>query len=1053
MLSHGARTGRRAARLFLAELGFDDGALTDAELTISAALRSLNLDAVELPEDDPLLAGAVGVLDREVGVIWFRACLTAETRSFLLAHEIAHWRMHGDASVFADADSGVGALGYDAMGEVEGYSPVQRSEIEASSFAAELIASADAVVAAFSTGMSAQEIAKTVCVHEDVIVRQLVMHVLEDVSEIDVSCGETGFMLDDDQRAAAQASDRTTLVVAGPGSGKTAALVGRAVHLLQKGVAPERILALTFSRNAAEEMRDRLSQLAGSRGRGVQVFTAHAYGLELLRVYGRRLGLPPNPTVITPDRALGLLENALADCEPCEMLCVESPASPLAEVVRLIARWKGARKTPEDLKQTPDAPPSFLEAVTLYRWYQGALSAGGMLDYSDLITRAVDLLRWHDDVRAHVQGSVDHVLVDEVQDFDAEAIELIRLLHGAQVMLWLVGDPCQAIYSFRGSNQGLIATDGAPQPDRVVTLDASYRSSAVIVRVLAEFASRAGLHTASGLKGASDVADGGVVFAVAEDEHCQADGIAESVRRNAERGMPFCRQAVLCRTHAQASRIAAALRRRRLPVRSVEAVLANAAARHAVLALARTAGVGELTPCPDIDPPSVCDGDLETLEGLLGRYCFGKCGVARGMKDDLAGRRALAWLYWFIADREHELVTSRRAGLTERARSIIADLRRTIALKEDRQVADWGDTVGGALNVMTVHAAKGLEFDAVFVPNLNAGYFPPRVPPTYVQLPASDSAEDFDAIWQAEARLLYVAMSRARRCLTVSLCQRLGGRSVEASELAEVVRAAMVVAGGRAVEWGCTEPNGVSVQNPPLRVADDRRWHLGDLDAYDQCPRRYCLTRKTESKTVDSGYTSYCRAMYAAVRASRQADAAGQSTADAAMAAWKRAWADAEVGQPYGHVYERLAAEAIGRIADDPDVLQASEATFEVHCDDLTVEAHADGVRLASDGAIEVETYRFLRRPVAHRAWPAATILRMGAEAQWPGREVRVGTRYILSGDVASCHMTKGRDAFAVTKYTGIVRDILASRYPPKPNDWCAYCPFVFACPRSSDDA
>jgi len=353
---------------------------------------------------------------------------------------------------------------------------------------------------------------------------------------------------------------------------------------------------------------------------------------------------------------------------------------------------------------------------------------------------------------------------------------------------------------------------------------------------------------------------------------------------------------------------------------------------------------------------------------------------------------------------------------------------------------------------MTIHAAKGLEFDAVLVPNLNAGYFPPRLPPSYVQLPASDSAEDFEAIWQAEARLLYVAMSRARRSLTVSYCQMLGGRNVPASELAEAVRGAMVAAGRREVEWTCAKPTEVSNENSPFEVADDRRWPLGDLDAYDQCPRRYWLVQQTGSKTLDGGYASYCRAMHASVRASRQASTTGEAACNVAMAAWERAWADADVAEPYGHVYERLAAEAIGAIASDPNVLRASEATYEVHLNDLTIETHADGVKLASDGAVEVETYRFRRRPVEQRAWPAAKLLRMGAEAQWPGREVRVGLRYILSGEVIWCHMTKGRDASAVTKYTGIVRDILACRYPPKPSDWCAYCRFVFACPRSRDD-
>lgn len=1048
MISHASRRGRADALAMLESLGLADGRIRPAAEVVANALDYAGVEATELPASDPLLAGAVGVLDRDVPAVWYRAGLRPETRTVLLAHELGHWWMHGDANVFLEqsADDTDHYHRAPAVLELEGYSPVQRTEIEATSFASELLAPGPGLVEAFRKGWSARELADAIGVREDLVVRQLVMHVLEVLEEASPKLREAELCPEPEQRAAAEATDDVTIVVAGPGTGKTATLAWRVHYLLGQGVRPEAILALTFSRNAAEEMRSRVAALDPVEGHRVQIYTTHACGLKLLRVYGRRLGIPPVPTIVTPVRSLAMLEEHLREAELRELLCVENPAYPLAEVVHAIARWKGTGRSPDALASVPDAPASFREAVALYRSYEDLLRKAGALDYADLIGRAVELLRTCPDVLRGVCSRLEHILVDEVQDLDDLSLELLHLLHRTGIRLWLVGDPAQAIYGFRGAGQRGCAKEALPMPHRRVELRAGHRCNDRIARVLNEFARQTRLETVSSLEEAPTTPDGCVEFVVAHDEAAQLQVIYEGVQRNLRMGIGLGAQAVLCRTNGQAQGIARGLKHMGIGVRAAETLLSHWAVREALAAMRSSAEAGRAV--------SISTGSTAEEPSSLGRVLsdcyFGEAGLARRVAEDSIGRRALAWFYWFVAEREYELQAAGLGNLYDRFEHILADLRRAVALREDREVVLSSECDTEAVSVITIHAAKGLEFDAVFVPSVNVGHYPPRTPPQQIEQPDGDAEDTVERIRETEARLLYVAMSRARRCLTVSVCQKLHGREARPSELAEPLRAAIEIAGGKVRTYeaeAAAAPNaaGTSYSCSQEVLA------LEALDSYEDCPRRFLFARETPTRSRRREYNAYWRGLHEAVRAAREAVARGDSVREAAFAAWRAAWLQYGVAGNLAEFYEQLAAVAIERVASSTEVLTATETTFQLELEHGCIRARADGVRVTEDGSIAVEVYRYRYRPDTTRSWSGSVILRKGAEAMWPGREVKVGTRYLLSDDVVWYPANKRTDGSALAKYDRFLLLIAQQQFPTRVSDRCAYCEFLFQCSRSPD--
>jgi len=523
--------------------------------------------------------------------------------------------------------------------------------------------------------------------------------------------------LDSDQRAAVEITSGPLLIIAGPGTGKTRTLTHRLARLVTGcGVAPEHLLAVTFTNRAANEMRERLERLL-PRGdadeSGPLVTTFHGLGYRLLREFGSRLGLPASPRIaLEPERRVLLVE---------KLKLTESRADAL---LRKLSTWKRTGETPDP------------EAALALKTYDAALRENGGLDFDDLITRPVELLETHPDVLAQCRDRFRHVSVDEFQDLDARQYRLLQLLVPADGNLCVIGDPDQAIYRFRGGEPRFFQEFARDYPAaREVRLTRNYRSSHAIVsgalqaiapttlvegRVLEALqaeASRITLHEAPSDKAEAEFVVHCIERLIGGSGFFALDsGRVDAAVRTGNHG--FADFAVLYRTDAQAEVIAAALGRAGIPFQrhSHQPLVAHPSVQ-AMLGLA---------------------AKLPAEQPLLERLRSAAAVVA---KQDAAVPQ------WLLA----------LEPLATRCDGDLARFESELALGLD---LDLHDPRADRVSLLTLHASKGLEFPVVFLTGCEDGLLPLRF------------GADDDGDLAEERRLFFVGMTRARERLFLTHARR-----------------------------------------------------------------------------------------------------------------------------------------------------------------------------------------------------------------------------------------------------------------------------------------
>ena len=270
--------------------------------------------------------------------------------------------------------------------------------------------------------------------------------------------------LNEAQREAVRCVDRSVIISAGPGTGKTRTLTHRIAFLvLQHGVPPESILAITFTNKAAEEMGERLAALLGPRAAGVTVKTFHAFAAMLLREHGVRIGIDPHFVVCSEDDRSAILRLA----------CPQLSQRELQPLLRRISDAKNRLQGPGDVAR---------ELAEPYQAYEAALAASHALDFDDLILKCVLLLQAVPDVLSAVQALYRWISVDEYQDVNLAQARLLGLLATGGANLCVIGDPDQAIYGFRGADRGYFLTFEEDHPDAIaLRLSENYRSTQAIL--------------------------------------------------------------------------------------------------------------------------------------------------------------------------------------------------------------------------------------------------------------------------------------------------------------------------------------------------------------------------------------------------------------------------------------------------------------------------------------------------------------------------------------------------------------------------------------------
>ncbi|BEU98065.1 UvrD-helicase domain-containing protein [Acidovorax sp. DW039] len=275
------------------------------------------------------------------------------------------------------------------------------------------------------------------------------------------------------QLQAVHYTDGACLVLAGAGSGKTRVITMKIAHMIEKGLEPKRIAAITFTNKAAAEMRERAGHLIGKRAKDVLVCTFHALGVRMVREDGHVLGLKPQFSILDADDVTSILKDASGGT---------TDMATARQWQWVISKWKNMGLTSEQaLAQAADDNERII--ATLMARYEERLTAYQSVDFDDLIGMPLRLLRDFPEVRAKWQASLGHVLVDEYQDTNATQYELLKLLVGANGHFTAVGDDDQSIYGWRGATLDNLKKLPVDFPHlKVIKLEQNYRSTSAILR-------------------------------------------------------------------------------------------------------------------------------------------------------------------------------------------------------------------------------------------------------------------------------------------------------------------------------------------------------------------------------------------------------------------------------------------------------------------------------------------------------------------------------------------------------------------------------------------
>jgi DNA helicase-2/ATP-dependent DNA helicase PcrA len=623
--------------------------------------------------------------------------------------------------------------------------------------------------------------------------------------------------LNDAQREAVLHAAGPLLVLAGAGSGKTRVIVHRIARLVRdEGVVPWRILAVTFTNKAAGEMRERLGALLGVDANDLWVQTFHAFGARFLRREAARAGLSTSFPIYDDGDQLRLVKGILS-----ELGADDGETLTARQALSRIDGWKGLALRPAEL-QVGDYDVEGQLAREVYGRYEAALGRAGAADFGDLLMRPVRLLEEDEGLRRRWSGRFEHLLVDEFQDTNPVQYRLLRLLAGSRGNVCVVGDDDQAIYRWRGADvENILGFDRDFPGARVVKLERNYRSTRNVLDAAHAVIARASRRREKRLWTEAEAGDP-LALLVGQDEHDEAEKVSRAVAAERARGTPGDEIAVLYRTNAQSRPLEAALRAARVPyviVRGTsfyERAEVKDAAAYLRLALEPRSDL-DLERVVNRPPRGVGEKTVERLRAharardLSLFDALGEVDAIEGLKP--AARRALATLRETLAGLAkdapaldagvavQEVLT--RTGLlarleaertdeaTEKAENLVELVAAAREFDEAllgappprdpedptppslarflEQIALLGEadqaTPEGRVSLMTLHAAKGLEFTAVFLTGLEDGTFP-REP--WGDPSPREVAEAHDE----ERRLCYVGMTRAKRRLTLSLARR-----------------------------------------------------------------------------------------------------------------------------------------------------------------------------------------------------------------------------------------------------------------------------------------
>ncbi len=581
------------------------------------------------------------------------------------------------------------------------------------------------------------------------------------------------------------------LVIAGPGSGKTRVITHRIAALVDSGVQPNNICAITFTNKAADEMRQRAVAL-GTCG-GAHISTFHSLCVRILRRYAEKAGISPNFSIYDESDQTGCMKQAVKDCE------LDTTNFPPARMLEAISTLKNNLIDVERFQAQAD--DFFSKTLAkIYARYQQILAECNALDFDDLLTKTAFLLQGCDEVRKELSNHFKFLLIDEYQDTNHAQYVIAKALVCAHNNICVTGDPDQSIYRWRGADIRNILNFEKDWPNAtIVKLEENFRSTANI------------LEAADNLIAANQKRKPKVLIPTRprgenaqltcfENETEEAQGVAEQVKDLIDKGAALREIAVFYRVNSMSRTLEEAFIRNKIPyqiVRGVEfysrkeirdvlaylKILVNPSDETALLRIINTParGIGKTTiekfqayaqshnitlfeslkKAEDIEPLSkatkakiaVFVNMLEQFKkGLVGKVApivervFSESGLKKSLEAAGAdGENAL--------ENVNELISAASLYDQQTEQSSLLDYLQQIALFSD---VDAYDTAADRIALMTLHAAKGLEFENVFIIGLEEGLLP------------HERSIDNDEELEEERRLFFVGITRAKQGLYIS---------------------------------------------------------------------------------------------------------------------------------------------------------------------------------------------------------------------------------------------------------------------------------------------
>src|SRR5215470_14133716 len=612
--------------------------------------------------------------------------------------------------------------------------------------------------------------------------------------------------LNPEQLAAVTLPHQSALILAGAGSGKTRVLTTRIAWLLATGQAsPLSILAVTFTNKAAKEMLTRLSAMTPINIRGMWIGTFHGLCNRMLRAHYREARLPQLFQIMDTQDQLALIKRLYKAHD------LDDNRYPPRQLQQFVADAKEKGQRPNQVEAGDDFTRRLVEHYALY---DAMCQREGVVDFAELLLRSYELLAGNDALREHYRRRFSHLLVDEFQDTNALQYRWLRLLAGPATAVFAVGDDDQSIYAFRGANVANMqhferdfATAGLPVT--LIKLEQNYRSHGHILDFANALIRNNQVRLGKNLwtrEGQGEPVRG---FAAPSDID-EAAFIVDIAKGLAAEGLALSEVAVLYRSNAQSRVLEHALFNAALPYRVYGGMrfFERAEVKHALAymrLLAAPDDDGAFLRVANFPPRGVGARTLETLQDqarLAGTSLWqaacslkvgGKAGASLGtfvrtietMRAATAGAplpetvehvvEASGLKAHYTAERDGSERIENLEELVAAADSFLREAALQVAGEAETETGDpltaflahaaleAGETQAAegrpALQLMTVHSAKGLEFHTVFVTGLEEGLFPHE-----------NSLSEFDGV-EEERRLAYVAITRARRRLYLTLAQ------------------------------------------------------------------------------------------------------------------------------------------------------------------------------------------------------------------------------------------------------------------------------------------